>query len=69
MRQTIVILYLDRNDRVLRCVPSLRPWRVSAAWGAAQVLELAMGSIVRYAIAPGDRLQRSADDSLTNKQN
>ena len=69
MRQTIDIIYLDRNDTILRCVPNLKPWRMSAAWGAAQVLELAIGSIGRYAIAPGDRLQRSEVDSLTNKQN
>ena len=69
MRQAIDIIYLDRDDRILRCVPGLKPWRMSAAWGAAQVLELAIGSIGRYAIAPGDRLQRSEVDSLTNKQN
>lgn len=69
MRQTIDIIYLDRDNTILRCVPNLKPWRMSAAWGATQVLELAMGSTVRYAIAPGDHLQRSALNSLTNKKN
>lgn len=58
MRQTIDVLYLDSNGKVMRCVQRLRPWRASMAWAAAQVLELAGGSIVRYAIEPGDRLQR-----------
>ena len=58
MRQTIDVIYLDRNDRVVRCVQRLRPWSVSMAWAATQVLELAAGSIGRYAIAPNDRLRR-----------
>jgi uncharacterized membrane protein (UPF0127 family) len=58
MRQTIDVIYLDRSDRVVRCVPMLTPWRISASWGAAQVLELAVGSIARFEILPGDRLQR-----------
>jgi uncharacterized membrane protein (UPF0127 family) len=58
MRQSIDIVYLDRSHKVIRCVPMLMPWRMSAAWGAAQVLELATGSIARYGILPGDHLQR-----------
>ena len=58
MRQTIDVIYLDRSDWVVRCVPMLKPWRASAAWGAVHVLELATGSIARCGIAPGDRLQR-----------
>ena len=56
MRQTIDVIYLDRQGRVLRCVAALRPWRASLCPGAAHVLELAAGSIARYHIAPGDRL-------------
>ena len=58
MRQVIDVIYLDRSDRVVRCVPMLKPWRSSAAWGAAHVLELAAGSISRCGITSGDRLQR-----------
>lgn len=58
MRQVIDVIYLDRSDRVVRCVPMLKPWRSSAAWGAVHVLELATGSIARCGITPGDRLQR-----------
>jgi uncharacterized membrane protein (UPF0127 family) len=58
MRQTIDVIYFDRDSKVVRCVQRLTPWSASMAWAATQVLELAAGSIVRYAIEPGDRLQR-----------
>jgi uncharacterized membrane protein (UPF0127 family) len=58
MRQDIDVIYLDHDDKVLRCVPGLKPWRASMVWGAAQVLELSAGSIIRYQLAPGDHLQR-----------
>lgn len=58
MRQTIDVVYLDRNDNVVRCVQMLKPWSASMAWAASQVLELAPGCIARYAIAPGDQLRR-----------
>ena len=58
MRQAIDVIYFDRNDKVMRCVPTMKPWSASATWGAAQVLELAIGSIDRYDVTPGDRLQR-----------
>jgi uncharacterized membrane protein (UPF0127 family) len=57
MRQTIDVIYLDRHGCVIRCVAGLRPWRASAGWRAAHVLELAAGSIARYGIRPGDRLR------------
>ena len=58
MRQAIDVIYLDSNDKVVRCVQRLAPWSVSMAWTATHVLELAAGSITRYAIAPADRLRR-----------
>ena len=58
MRQAIDVIYLDRKDKVLLCVPMLQPWRASMGWGAAQVLEIAVGGIARFGIMPGDRLQR-----------
>jgi uncharacterized membrane protein (UPF0127 family) len=57
MRQTIDVIYLDRHGCVIRRVSGLRPWRASAGWRAAHVLELAEGSIARYRIRPGDRLR------------
>ena len=57
MRQTIDVIYLSCHGCVIRCVAGLRPWRASAGWRAAHVLELAEGSIARYCIRPGDRLR------------
>lgn len=58
MRQDIDVIYLDRSNKVVRCVQILKPWRASMAWNASHVLELAAGSIIRYQLAQGDRLQR-----------
>ncbi len=58
MRQTVDVLYRDRNDKVVRCVQMLKPWRASVAWAATQVLELAAGGIARYEIVSGDQLRR-----------
>jgi len=68
MRFAIDVVYLDRQGMVLKCVPGLRPWRASVSNHgrdqagrryprAAHTLELAAGSIARWDIAPGDRLQ------------
>jgi Flp pilus assembly protein TadG len=64
MRYPIDVVYLDRDGMVVRCVPHLKPWRAShGAFGAAHpqsstahVLELAIGSIAAFGIAPGARL-------------
>jgi outer membrane protein OmpA-like peptidoglycan-associated protein/uncharacterized membrane protein (UPF0127 family) len=68
MRFPIDVVYLDRQGVVLKCVAGLRPWRASVSNAgrdrhgqrharAAHTLELAAGSIARWGIAPGDRLQ------------
>src|SRR5207253_305834 len=71
MRFAIDVVYLDRDGVVLKCVPGLRPWRASAGRAGrddhgrryprpAHTLELAAGSIARWGIRPGDRLQHPA---------
>lgn len=68
MRFAIDVVYLDAQGVVTRCVPALRPWSASMGHAgrdaagqrhprAAHTLELAAGSVARWAIAPGDRLQ------------
>lgn len=70
MRYAIDVLYVADDGRVLQCVGNLRPWRMSVANRQAKVtmkqshvhtLELAAGSIDRYLIAPGDRLDWAAN--------
>jgi uncharacterized membrane protein (UPF0127 family) len=57
MRFTIDVLYLDRDGRVVKAAPALRPFRCS--WGgrrARSVLELPAGTIAATGTAPGDAL-------------
>ena len=56
MRFPIDVVFLDRDGRVLKIVPELRPWRASACRGARQVLELAAGEAARRGLTTGDRL-------------
>ena len=43
MRYAIDILFLDQNDRVMRIVPGLKPWRLASCRGARTTLELRAG--------------------------
>jgi uncharacterized membrane protein (UPF0127 family) len=56
----IDVIYARRDGLVLKVRPDLRPNRVSAAWGAFAVIELAAGTTARIGIQPGDRLVVSA---------
>ena len=57
MRFPIDALFVDENRMVVRCVPSLRPWRIATGGRRARaVLELAVGSISRSKTQVGDPL-------------
>ncbi len=57
----IDVLFVDRDDRVLKAVPAVAPWRVGpVAAGARYVVELPAGGIAASQTAPGDQLQRMA---------
>jgi uncharacterized membrane protein (UPF0127 family) len=60
MRYPIDVVYLDRQGKVTRCAPHLKPWRASqSGFGGqrtAHTLELAEGAIETFGIAPGDRI-------------
>jgi uncharacterized protein len=57
MRFPIDALFVDENRMVVRCVASLRPWRIAAGGLRARgVLELAVGSIARSRTQVGDPL-------------
>ncbi|MGC1183615.1 MAG: DUF192 domain-containing protein [Candidatus Dormiibacterota bacterium] len=66
MRMRLDIVYLDRQLRVVLCVPEMREWRVR--WlpvrQAHSVLELAPGSIRRCGIREGDVLEIKAELGL-----
>jgi len=56
MRFPIDAVFLDRENRVLRIVEHLAPWRVAGCRGAKAVVELPAGEAARVGLAPGDRL-------------
>ena len=53
----IDLVFVDRRLRVVRLVESIRPRRISIAWRAYSVLELAPGSIRESCTRIGDSLQ------------
>jgi uncharacterized protein len=57
MRFAIDVVFLDRNDGVVKVVSGLRPWRVAAARRARRVLELSEGVCARAGLAVGMRLE------------
>jgi uncharacterized membrane protein (UPF0127 family) len=59
MRFAIDAVFLDRDDVVVRIVPSLAPWRMAAARRARSVLELAAGECERRGVVVGDQLALS----------
>lgn len=56
MKFTIDLVYASRDGRVLKIRRRVRPWRVSAAFGAFAVIELAAGRANLTGLRKGDRL-------------
>lgn len=50
------VVFLGVDRRVMRCVPDLQPWRVTAARGAHHALELKAGSIAALDLSAGQYL-------------
>ncbi len=57
MRYAIDLIFLDRDWRIAKTVPSLKPWRMAACPAAAMVLELAEGSLNQLSISQGIQLE------------
>jgi hypothetical protein len=56
MRFPIDAVFVDAENRVLRIVSDLRPWRLAWCKGAKAVVELAAGECERVGLRAGDRL-------------
>lgn len=56
MRFAIDAVFLDRDLRVVKIAPDLKPWRVAGARGAKSVLEIPAGEAARRGLTVGDRL-------------
>ncbi len=54
MRFSIDVIFLDGDDRVLKLVHSLRPWRFARAGGTRALVELPAGTLEKLDIHPGD---------------
>ncbi len=62
MRFAIDVVYVDREERVVKLVRDFKPWRFSWARGARTAYELSTGSIDRSGVAIGDLLELRAVD-------
>jgi uncharacterized membrane protein (UPF0127 family) len=60
MRFPIDAVFLDRDRRVVKVVPELRPWRTAAGRGARSVLELPAGQAGERGVREGDVLRWDA---------
>ena len=57
MRFAIDIVFLDRQDKVVRISHTLKPWRVSpVVFGASKAIELEAGAVLRSATQVGDSI-------------
>jgi uncharacterized membrane protein (UPF0127 family) len=64
MRIPLDVLYVDREDRVVRVQEHIRPWRVGPLYtrGARYVIELPSGAIAASGTQVGDHLVLDAPD-------
>ncbi|HZC28919.1 MAG TPA: DUF192 domain-containing protein [Gaiellaceae bacterium] len=56
MRFPIDVVFLDRENRIVRIAENVRPWRTAAARKARTVVELAAGQAERRGLQLGDRV-------------
>lgn len=60
MRFPIDVAYLDKEGRILKLVERLKPWRLSACFGAAGLVEMPAGAAAAAGLSVGDRLHVSS---------
>jgi hypothetical protein len=56
MRFPIDVVFVDRHGVVVKVRPDLPAWRISGAWGAYAVCEVASGTVRRTGTRAGNRL-------------
>jgi uncharacterized membrane protein (UPF0127 family) len=58
MKFALDIVFLDRELKVVRAIPGIKPWRATRVYSEAEsVLELPVGAIAQAGVAPGDVLR------------
>lgn len=61
MRFPIDVLFVDKNNRVVKVVKNFKPWRISAfVKNADYVVELASGSVTDSLVKVGDQIKMEA---------
>jgi uncharacterized membrane protein (UPF0127 family) len=63
MRFPIDVVFVDREERVLRVVESMAPWRLASERQAHAVIELAAGRARALGLVEGRRLDWSRGDA------
>ncbi|MCK4283872.1 MAG: DUF192 domain-containing protein [Candidatus Brocadiae bacterium] len=58
----IDLVYLDGENRVVKIVPGIKPWRVSLCTSARSVLEMPAGRAEEARLAVGDELRFDRTD-------
>ena len=56
MKFAIDVLFVAKDGLVVKARHAVRPWRMSAAWRAHAVIELAAGTLQRTIVQEGDRV-------------
>ncbi len=54
MSYSLDVVYLNRQGRIVKIVPYLKPWRASQCFGARTVLEFRAGEVARIGLQLGD---------------
>jgi uncharacterized membrane protein (UPF0127 family) len=57
MKFDIDIAFVTRDGRVLKARDTVRPWRMTGAFGGFAVIEMKAGSFLAAETVPGDRLE------------
>jgi uncharacterized membrane protein (UPF0127 family) len=57
MRFSLDVIFLDRENRVVRVIRDMKPWRIAAAKGSHSVIEMKAGLLTEDDLAPGDQLR------------
>ena len=66
MRFAIDVVFVDKDQVVVKIVPSLKPWRTAICKEAHEVVELAAGECERLGLRAGDRLAWAARPKRPN---
>jgi len=57
MKFALDIVYLNKSKKVVKIVPNLKPWRISACFTAHSVLELPTGVLEQSGTCKGDQIE------------